>query len=444
MASLSPGVQPTSLNNVSLFPYFFHEVIMRIAMYLGILLASWSLASSEESTPATLVLTNISVSERARSHSPAVRAGRAEVEASSAQRSAQLSPFLPQVGARMDYRRWGSEPDMGTRHSYQGQIQVEQQLLTFGRLRSTRSLTADAIRAAETDLYGDQRDAALRALIALEGYRFAQATVTVAQARLEQRQGEYADAQKLFEVGNVPMLDVREARINVARAEDSLAQVRADAQRARADLAAALAMEEQAFTVADDLARPNDLDAILAQAHEHLLDGIDLERLTIARESTQTQADLELIDSLPQVSGIAAATTSGSRLNDMDDDWYVGIGLSWTLYDGGGRYARRNAQQANLRRIQAQRDAILDERQRELAVIQADASALAARIALQESIISDTEANYEDARVLYQTGEITLTRVGEAGLAVVEAQFNRNRYLFEESVLAHRLQAFME
>ena len=53
------------------------------------------------------------------------------------------------------------------------------------------------VKIAE-EFLGSERDAALWALTTLESYRFAVATVKVAEARVEQRKGELADAEKLL------------------------------------------------------------------------------------------------------------------------------------------------------------------------------------------------------------------------------------------------------
>ena len=409
--------------------------------------------SNADRSPApvdVLHLDNESVWDYARSNAYAVQAAQAALEASKSQRSAQLSPYRPQISAGLSWRRYGDKPRsssgaLGDRHSYSGEVTLEQQLFTFGRLYYTSQITKSSITSAEQSLIGSERDAALRAITALEAYRFAVATCSVAQARVKQREGELADAEKLFEVGNVRMLDVRETRINLTRAQDGLRQTEADVEGAKADLISALALNsDTAITIDDKLLRPTNLNERLDTAQAATKNNVDQRILEQSRILQQQQAKKELSDSMPNVTGILGYSESGRRLNDLNDDWYVGVGVQWRLFDGGGRYARRNAFLAQARAVDAQIDALVSERQREISVIQADASALAARIALQESVVKDTELNYDDARILYQSGEITLTRVGEAGLALTEAQFNLNRYSFEESVLAHRLRALSE
>ncbi|TVR44693.1 MAG: TolC family protein [Planctomycetota bacterium] len=417
------------------------------------------LASEEDASPPSssaqgetgkMVLDNESVWHLARQQAYAVTAAKAALDATKADRGDAMSPFRPQVNAGLSWRRYGDRPVgpggmTGDRHSYQGQITLEQSLLTFGRRYHVHRITRNLIEGAHIELLGAERDAALRALAALESYRFAVATRTVAQQRVEQRQGELSDAEKLFEVGNVRMLDVRQSRINLSAAQDNLVFTEAEVASARSDLLSALALEQhQAVSIDDALTRPGNLEAAISHARSRIEDNIDLRGLEQSRRILRQQANLELTQAKPSLSGVLGYGYGGDRLNDMRDEWYVGINAQWRLLDGGGRYARRSSLLANERRVGIQQDALINERQRELAVIQAESAALAARIELQESVVADTEQNYEDARVLYQTGEITLTRVGEAGLAVSEAQFNLNRYRFEESVLAHRLRALSE
>ena len=241
------------------------------------------------------------------------------------------------------------------------------------------------------------------------------------------------------------MLDVRTSRINLSQAQDGLTASKADVASAQTDLLTSLALDlSRATAIADQLTRPAHISDLIKDAEKALATNADQLLLEAQQQANSIRARNEIVSSLPSLSGDVGYTQEGRRINDLDDDWYVGLSLNWKLLDGGGRYARRNAFLANARSTEAQIDALQASRQREIAVIQSDAAALAARISLQQTIIEDSELNYEDARALYQSGEITLTRVGEAGLALSEAQFNLNRYIFEESVLAHRLRALGE
>ena len=392
-----------------------------------------------------LVLNNDSVWELARDQAFAVQAAREDLSASMSSKQANLSPFRPQLTGTLDWRRNGERPLSGERHRYNGAVVLEQQLLTFGRRYYTRQLSNANIEFAEANLLSRERDAALQALTALESYRFAVATVIVAKARLEQRRGELADAEELFEVGNVPMLDVRETRINLNRAQDGLTLSEANVVTARANLFNTLALTSDVkVTIDEKLVRPEDFTKLTENAEAAVDDNADQRALEQRQQADMVRAKSELVTSLPTLNGNLGYSQAGRRMNDLEDDWYVGVSLNWKLIDGGGRYARRNAFLANARSTESQIDALRADRLREIAIIQADVAALGARIALQKTIIEDSELNYEDARALYQSGEITLTRVGEAGLDLSEAQFNLNNYIFEESVLAHRLRALSE
>ena len=426
-----------------------HRSILIASLFLG------GLSHASEATPApvastasqaeVLQLDNESVWSLARKQAYSVQSAQANLEASRFRKRSNLSPFLPQVTGSLGWQRNNERPLSGERHTHSGSITLEQNLFSFGRRHYSKRLSEANIQVATANLLGAERNAALQAITALESYRFALASVTVAEARVEQRQGELADAEKLFEVGNVRLLDVRESRINLSRANDGLAAAKADVIAAKADLINALGLNSSSpVQIADALRRPQNMPRLAEQATAAISTNADQQALEQAQRADTIRARSELVSSLPTLNGVLGYTESGRRINHLDDDWYVGVNLIWTLIDGGGRYARRNAFLANARRTGSQIEALQADRVREIAVIQAGSSALAARITLQQTIITDSELNYQDARALYQSGEITLTRVGEAGLALSEARFNLNRYIFEESVLAHRLRALSE
>ncbi len=204
-------------------------------------------------------------------------------------------------------------------------------------------------------------------------------------------------AQRAVKAGTGVPLTALQAQTEQVRRESDLARARAERDRAHLTLGVLLGRAEPLKVVLSEPAPPSALDlaALTAQAMER--------RPELRAQQAQVAAAERQIDSAswrlaPQLSASFGANASTVPFPTGDKTgWRATADLSWTLYDGGYRYGRRDQAQAQaaaakagleVQRIdicQQVQDAVRDievakERLR-LAVQQRDFAALAASTA---------------------------------------------------------------
>jgi outer membrane protein TolC len=142
---------------------------------------------------------------------------------------------------------------------------------------------------------------------------------------------------------------------------------------------------------------------------------------------------------LPQLALTGSRTHLDTAILDRKDYGYVGVGISWSLFDGGQAWNRgsalRSASRATDLRQQDLRSQIaLQVRQAWLGVREARS-----RAATAGETISQSEENLRASRELYGAGLATNTQVLDAVSLQVAARSNRDSAALDEQLASLRL-----
>jgi outer membrane protein len=308
-------------------------------------------------------------------------------------------------------------------------------LYTSGRIQATvqaasagAAVAADAQRGAAQDL----RFAVAEAYIQVLRTR---AALRVAQSQAASLQAHAADAQRLYSAQSVALTDVLSARVALANADQS---------RLRAQNAVQLALATYNRLLGQDLSRVPELDEQLPPIAPDLT-GASLQALTqrALRERPELAAASQSADAYQQQAraqsagrGPQLALNLGYYHFDNDflnrqDFGYVGVGLRWTLFDGGQARERADSLRSTARAEQQQ---LQDLRSRvELQVQQAwlDRTQAAARQSSANAAVSQAEENLRVTRQLYEAGAGTSTQVLDAEALRAAALSNRDEAHFD-------------
>ena len=429
---------------------------------IGLILSSIYLTSAEDfsatESPSEfgkiLELDILSAAELARERVEAVMAAQIAVEASQEDGRADLAFAYPQLRVNGSYTRnqelstipFGpfGEIETGRRNDYRGMIHAEQLLWSFGKLSATRDLADANTSIANAALKAASRDAAHRARVGVTNVLFFRAQLQVARERVSQRREEREDAQDLRQAGIVNELDVRQASINLIRAEDALKAIEANFKQAHLELAAALALTPESFTVEGELTRPQKVSHLIATAGALVEVGSDMANLS-ARYQAQDAEYRELnAETLPELRAVADASKDGEDVDNLQDAWSVGLNLTWDLYSGGVRRAQKAAAANRMRELHYRKRELIRERRSQLDKLEVDLNALDKRISEEQRAVNLAAENYQDARDQYRAGLITLTRLGETSLAVAEARFRYVSLFRDEQLAVNELLRLME
>jgi outer membrane protein TolC len=296
-----------------------------------------------------------------------------------------------------------------------GRARVELPLITGGRVSSGIRAASQAARGAGLAEEGYAQSLRLRVATAyidvLRARRAVRAT-TSAVASLQ----AHADAVAvMLEREAVARNDLLAARVTLADAEQ--ARLRAESRQALAH-AAYNRLVGQPMERVPDLAElspaPAD-DAPLGElvaravAGRRELAGSEARALALAE-----QARSESASRWPQIGLVADWQHLDNQVLDDDDFSLVGVGVTWTLFDGGRIRQRASALRSASRAAARERDDLESLVELEVREAWLDLAEARARVSLTRAAVDQAEENLRVARELYGVGLATNTVVLEA------------------------------
>src|SRR2546428_5610482 len=289
-----------------------------------------------------------------------------------------MAPLLPQLSGQVSTSRTeGTTATNSVAQSRQlgdtfdARVLLSQLLFDFGKnlaeTESRRKLAEVAVEDVEL-----QRQ--LISLTVKEAYTntlFSQRLIRVQEQAQERAELNLRSAKGFFEVGTRPKSDVARAEVDVANAKLDLIRAKNALRTAIVALNIAMAINVDTPTqIVDNLVyQPITLDrqALRSDSLRQRPEDRKAKLRAAAAEATERQTFRNFF---PDISGSGAYGGTQSQLNES---WTLGLTLSWSLFDGGGRIARYQEAKANLegakgRAKPTQLDIVQNVRQAEIGV----------------------------------------------------------------------------
>ena len=262
------------------------------------------------------------------------------------------------------------------------------------------------------------------------GLSLAEQVVALRGQRLDALRRHAHQAQRLCQEGMITPSESLVARVAVEQATTALRQAQSDRNIALRILCTAMGEELAELCPTTPLFMPDSLpsEEFFVAALE---DNSTLRSLDIQRSIATNQLKIEQGSYLPQVALIASQRLWDEGLNDqLFPRTFVGVGVSWTLFDGLGREKRVARSRATLRTTNATRTEV--ESQLSIAIerlyqnIQTAISEFAA--------LTTTEQLAEDLvrtrRKAFAEGVATSTEVVDAEVVLSEARLGKAATLY--------------
>lgn len=391
-------------------------------------------------------------------HDPVLAAASAERAAAEANERAARGARWPSVEASTTYARLGQSPALEVatvqgasvqsvplfrdNQYLSGSVQLRLPLYTGGQITAG----IDAARSASAG--ASELEGAAGATLRLN---VAEAYVGVLRARralaaqlssVESLTAHVDDVQHLVSGESVPVSDLLAARVALANAE-----------QARVRAANAVDMEQAAYNrlLGEPLERVPQLDehvpvdaALATEPVERLVRSAlaargELKGLAAQADTLAAQSRAELAKALPQLALVGNYLYLDNQFLDRQDVTAVGIGFTWSLFDGGQARNRadalKSASRAQQRRLEDLRAQIaLEVRASWLGVQEAQA-----RLKASEEAVAQAEENLRMSRELYGAGLATNTQVLDAVALRVGAVGNRDNAQLDESLARLKL-----
>lgn len=393
----------------------------------GVLTLEQAIAAALESNPALAAReAEVRAAEAGVRESRAARWPRLEVTADAGRTTDPVAVF----GGLLRQERFAerhfdpdflNEPDPLT--NYRGLVSVAQPLWTGGGLAagvegSRREAEAAGLLGARA-----RQELAFRVLDRYTGAVVAEQGVAVRRDSLEAAREAVRLTRDRFETGLVVESDLLQARVRESEAEAALAEAEAEAALGRAalnlemgrDLDTPLALPERLPEIGEDpeaVVTPGALDALVAEAVERRPDlRAAVARVEAARAGLQA-ARAARLPSLGWRGSFEADAEDPA--DDPGSHWSVGLGLTWTGFDGFATGARIEAARAHLEQAEqlaeaARRGVALEV---ESALRRLEAASLRLRGAVEAVTLADRSAAI--VRDRYREGLTTVVELLEA------------------------------
>src|SRR5438552_9638113 len=344
------------------------RIILAVAavINLGLTGAAWAQQTPSPLQPAPdRVLTLDECIAIALEAQPRIQATLADYAAARFRVNQSLAPLLPQLSGLVSASRSESTSvtttsagrNIDTIQSRQfgdtflAQVQLSQLLFDFGK---TLAATDASRKLAEVAVEDVELQRQLIALAVKEAYTntlFSQRLIRVQQQAVERAEPNLRSAKGFFDVGTRTKSDVARAEVDVANARVDLIRARNALRTARVALNTAMAIDVDTPTAVQDnlVFEPVNLDRgrLRTEAIKQRPEYRQVKLRVGAAEATERQT---FGNFFPDISGIGSYGGSqlGGNQPQLNENWTLGLALSWSLFDGGNRLARYQEAKASL------------------------------------------------------------------------------------------------
>jgi outer membrane protein len=350
-----------------------------------------------------------------------------------------LAPLLPQLTGSGNYGRLrrvstitggADQADFGS-----ASVTASQLLFDFGRTWAAKDVAKSSAEALKEVLETQKLD--ISQLVKTQYYTLllSKRLVEVNVTALERAEVNLRSAQGFFQVGTQPKsfvtraeVDVANGRVNVIRAQNAVSLT-------RVALNTAMGIAVNAPTEVKDLLAyqqfPMNRDALVGEAIKNRPEYRQVKAQAEAADASVRQTFRDFFPNLfgsgtYGVVGVTGTSAFNSRSSsgfvDSGNEWNVGLTLSWSIFDGGGKVARYKEAKANLEASQARvRDAELQVWQ---SVEQSylNLGEAEERIGAAGKAVESAEENYQLARGRFDAGVANIIELTDAQLALTQAQ----------------------
>jgi outer membrane protein TolC len=243
-----------------------------------------------------------------------------------------------------------------------------------------------------------------------------------AERRLLFARNTVEDTRARFEAKLVSVNDLTRAELELAIAEREASLAEGESREFLLQLGylihARIVEPLEARVLFFDPPEPGDPERLVEEARERRLDLAADEARRKGLEAFALEPAMRFIPSLGATGQIEEVFEEGPN----ERDWFVGLDLTWLLYDGGERMAQRSERKALARIVgleleAARRQVDLDVRRALIAMQKERAVAHEA-----EKAVEIGRQNAEEITVLYRQGLATALQVADANVRLFEAE----------------------
>jgi len=355
-----------------------------------------------------------------------------------------LSPLLPQLsGLVSTTQSQGISASTLAPTSRQlpdtflAQVSLSQLLFDFGKNLAAAEAARKLAEVAVEDVELQRQLISLAVKEAYTNILFAGRLIRVQEQAVQRAELNLRSAKGFFEVGTRPKSDVARAEVDVANARVDLIRARNALRTARVALNTAMAIDVDTPTAVQDNLVFEAVNLERGQLRGEALRSRPEYRQSKLRVSAAEATERQTFRGFfPDISGTGSYGGSQPQLNE---NWTLGLSLSWSLFDGGNRVAKYQEAKANLegarQRVKStELDIIQNVEQAEIAVEEAQE-----RIQAAQALVASAQENFRLAQGRFDAGVGTILELTDAQLALTQAQNTEAQALADYRIALARL-----
>ena len=248
-------------------------------------------------------------------------------------------------------------------------------------------------------------------------------------------------AKGYYETGLKPKSDVTKAEVDLGNAQLALVEAESNVRVAQAALLNAMGVDLAGpFEVrAEDRALPESAEGgAEALALEHRQDYEAANRRTLAGKAEVRSAARASSPSLSLRGGYSAG---GEEISSLSSEWNVGLSLNVPVVDGGAASARTDSARAQVRSLEAAREALRQNILLEVRKAVLNIRNARERIRIAGLTVAQAEENYSLAEGRYRTGVGDSLALSDALLALTDARLSVYRARYDLQVAQFALES---
>ena len=248
-------------------------------------------------------------------------------------------------------------------------------------------------------------------------------------------------AKGYYETGLKPKSDVTKAEVDLGNAQLALVEAESNVRVAQAALLNAMGVDlDGPFEVrAEDRALPESAEGgAEALALEHRQDYEAANRRTLAGKAEVRSAARA---SSPNLSLRGGYSAGGEEISSLSSEWNVGLSLNVPVVDGGAASARTDIARAQVRSLEAAREALRQNILLEVRKAVLNIRNARERIRIAGLTVAQAEENYSLAEGRYRTGVGDSLALSDALLALTDARLSVYRARYDLQVAQFALES---
>ncbi|MDY6989856.1 MAG: TolC family protein [Thermodesulfobacteriota bacterium] len=384
-----------------------------------------------------------------------IQVAREEVLAAEERKKETTTAFLPSLKAEYSYRRPseipyavfdGNKIDFADQDQYRFTGTVEQPLFTGFANLSNYQLAKLGLDVAKIQLTRARFDLILQVKEAYFEILTAGRIKAVAEQSVEQLQAELKTARNFYDVGMSPKIDVLDAEVRLAQAEQQLIRTQNALRIAKASFNTILRRSIDLEVEVEDILsyKPYDksYESCLEVSLKNRPELMEAEKNVASAEKEITLARSAYYPYVGLSSNYYRAGdepgVDGSEFEDREN-WDIMAVASVTFFEWGKTRFAANQKRARLRQAEEALEQIKDAVRLDVKTSYLNLQAAEENISVAKKGVGSAEENFRISKERYREQVATATEVLDAQTRLTEAKTNYTRALAEFNVAKARL-----